>query len=110
MKPFHRSSRSCSLCSLQYDPLIQPALLRHEIQSTAESQRTTASARYNAASILAGQDNRVLVIVGPCSIHSPEQALDYAKLLKEKIPSWPNLLVIMRAYLCVYPGLLCVSC
>jgi len=52
----------------------------------------------------------VLVIVGPCSIHSPEQALDYAKLLKEKIPSWPNLLVIMRAYLCVYPGLLCVSC
>ncbi|KAH9990816.1 3-deoxy-7-phosphoheptulonate synthase [Russula vinacea] len=83
-----------------YDPLIQPALLRHDIRSTPESQRTIASARYHAARILAGHDDRVLVIVGPCSIHSPEQALDYAKLLKEKMPSWPNLLIIMRAYLC----------
>ncbi|KAI0299009.1 3-deoxy-7-phosphoheptulonate synthase [Multifurca ochricompacta] len=81
-----------------YDPLIQPALLRHEIQSTPESQQTIASARYHAARVLAGHDDRVLVIVGPCSIHSPEQALDYAALLKEKIPSWPNLLIIMRAY------------
>ncbi|KAI9455414.1 hypothetical protein F5148DRAFT_392709 [Russula earlei] len=80
------------------DPLIQPALLRHEVRSTAESQRTVASARYSAARVLAGHDDRVLVIVGPCSIHSPDQALDYAKLLNEKIPSWPNLLIIMRAY------------
>ena len=91
----------------QYDPLIQPALLRHEIQSTLESHRTIASARYNAARIVAGHDDRVLVIVGPCSIHSPEQALAYAKLLREKIPTWPNLVIIMRAYLCVHP---CLSC
>ncbi|KAH9976768.1 3-deoxy-7-phosphoheptulonate synthase [Lactifluus volemus] len=83
-----------------YDPLIQPALLRHEIQSTQQSQRTIATARYYAARVLAGHDDRVLVIVGPCSIHSPEQALHYARLLKEGIPSWPNLLIIMRAYLC----------
>lgn len=81
-----------------YDPLIQPALLRHEIQSTSESHHTIASARFNAARIVAGHDDRVLVIVGPCSIHSPEQALAYAKLLKEKIATWPNLLIIMRAY------------
>lgn len=92
----------------QYDPLIQPALLRHEVQSTSESHRTIASARFNAARIVAGHDDRVLVIVGPCSIHSPEQALAYAKLLKEKIPNWPNLLIIMRAYLCVYPNLSCM--
>jgi 3-deoxy-7-phosphoheptulonate synthase len=48
---------------------------------------------------LAGNDDRVLVIVGPCSIHSPEQAIDYAKLLKSKIPEWSNLLIVMRAYL-----------
>ncbi|KZT03323.1 3-deoxy-7-phosphoheptulonate synthase [Laetiporus sulphureus 93-53] len=83
-----------------YDPLVQPALLRHEIQSSAESQKTIALARYNAARILAGQDDRVLVVVGPCSIHSPEQALEYARLLKSKIPEWNNLLIIMRAYLC----------
>ncbi|TFK37676.1 3-deoxy-7-phosphoheptulonate synthase [Crucibulum laeve] len=82
-----------------YDPLVQPALLRHEIVSSQASQKTIASARYNAARILAGQDDRILVIVGPCSIHSPEQALEYAHLLKAKLAEWPNLLIIMRAYL-----------
>ncbi|KAF9460471.1 3-deoxy-7-phosphoheptulonate synthase [Collybia nuda] len=81
-----------------YDPLVQPALLRHEIVSSATSQRTIASARYNAARILAGHDDRVLVVVGPCSIHSPEQAIEYANLLKSKLAEWPNLLIIMRAY------------
>jgi len=81
-----------------YDPLVQPALLRHEIKSTTASQRTIAYARYNAARILAGHDERVLVIVGPCSIHSPQQAIEYAKLLKAKLSSWPNLVIIMRAY------------
>ncbi|KZV62268.1 3-deoxy-7-phosphoheptulonate synthase [Peniophora sp. CONT] len=80
-----------------YEPLVQPALLRHEIPSSA-SQRTVTEARYNAARILAGKDDRVVVIVGPCSIHSPEQALEYAKLLQAKIPQWSNLLIVMRAY------------
>ncbi|KAI0920389.1 hypothetical protein AcV5_010138 [Taiwanofungus camphoratus] len=78
-----------------YDPLVQPALLRHEVVSSSESQNTIASARFAAARILAGQDDRVLVIVGPCSIHSPEQALEYARLLKSKIPTWSNLHIIM---------------
>lgn len=83
----------------QYDPLVQPALLRHEIVSSVNAKRTIAAARFNAARILAGQDDRILVVVGPCSIHSPEQAIEYAKLLKEKIPDWPNLCLIMRSYL-----------
>lgn len=81
-----------------YDPLVQPSLLRHEIQSSPQSQKTIAAARFNAARILAGQDDRVLVIVGPCSIHSPSQALEYAELLKSKMPEWTNLHIIMRAY------------
>jgi len=81
-------------------------LLRHEIQPTPASQLTIASARYNAARILAGQDDRILVIVGPCSIHSAEQAIEYANLLKSKIPSWDNLLIVMRAYLFVFRVLL----
>lgn len=81
-----------------YDPLVQPALLRHEIQSTESSRQTIATARHGAAGILAGEDDRLLVVVGPCSIHSPEQAIEYAKLLKAKIASWPNLLIVMRAY------------
>ncbi|PPQ90291.1 hypothetical protein CVT25_013116 [Psilocybe cyanescens] len=82
-----------------YDPLVQPALLRHEITSTTNAKKTIASARYSAARILAGQEDRVLVIVGPCSIHSVDQALEYARLLKAKMADWPHLLIIMRAYL-----------
>jgi 3-deoxy-7-phosphoheptulonate synthase len=83
----------------QYDPLVQPALLLHEIVSCTEAKKTIATARYGAARILAGQDDRVLVVVGPCSIHSPAQAIEYAKLLKAKMAELPNLLIIMRAYL-----------
>ena len=90
-----------SLMLCQYDPLVQPALLRHDIKSSPKAQTTIASARFNAARVLAGHDDRVLVIVGPCSIHSTEQAMEYARLLKEKMSTWPNLLIVMRAYLCV---------
>ncbi|KAF9238386.1 3-deoxy-7-phosphoheptulonate synthase [Melanogaster broomeanus] len=83
----------------QYDPLVQPALLRHEITPSDNSRLTIAAARYSSARVLAGQDDRLLIIVGPCSIHSPEQAVEYAKLLKAKIPDWDNLLIVMRAYL-----------
>ncbi|KAF8954425.1 hypothetical protein BDZ97DRAFT_1976406 [Flammula alnicola] len=82
-----------------YDPLVQPALLRHEITSSTNAKRTIASARYNAARILAGQDDRLLVVVGPCSIHSPQQAMEYAHLLKSKMAEWPHLVIVMRAYL-----------
>ncbi|KAF8966946.1 3-deoxy-7-phosphoheptulonate synthase [Flammula alnicola] len=81
-----------------YDPLVQPALLRHEITSSTNAKRTIASARYNAARILAGQDDRLLVVVGPCSIHSPQQAMEYAHLLKSKMAEWPHLVIVMRAY------------
>ena len=82
-----------------HQELVQPALLRHEIRSTTQSQTTIAAARFIAARILAGQDDRVIVVVGPCSIHSAEQAIEYAHLLRAKMPSWPNLHIVMRAYL-----------
>lgn len=78
---------------------MQPALLRHEIVSSPESLHTIASARFAAARINAGKDDRLIVVVGPCSIHSTAQAIEYAHLLKQKMPEWPNLLIVMRAYL-----------
>lgn len=83
---------------LGYDPLVQPALLRHEVTSSENSRNTIAYARHTAARINAGEDDRLIVVVGPCSIHSPEQAMEYAQLLRSKIPDWKNLLIIMRAY------------
>ena len=85
--------------TVQYDPLIQPALIRHEIKTSQNAQATITRARWDASRIIAGEDDRIIVVVGPCSIHSPEQALEYAKMLKEDIPKWDGLLIIMRAYL-----------
>ena len=58
-------------------------------------RQVIARARYAAARIIAGHDDRLVVIVGPCSIHSTEQAMTYAKLLKEAMPKWDGLLIIM---------------
>ncbi|PVG00086.1 putative phospho-2-dehydro-3-deoxyheptonate aldolase, tyrosine-inhibited [Serendipita vermifera] len=84
---------------LGYEPLVQPALLKSEITSSPESRRTVARGRHGAASIIAGKDDRVLVIVGPCSIHDSSQALEYARLLKSKIDNWDALHIVMRTYL-----------
>ena len=84
---------------IQYDPLLQPALIKHEIVSSPSSRSTIARARFESSRIISGLDDRVLVIIGPCSIHNPEQALEYARRLKEKMAEWPNLLIIMRSYL-----------
>lgn len=84
-----------------YDPLVQPALIRHELPSPAASQSTIAQARFAASRIIAGQDDRLIVIVGPCSIHSAAQAIEYAELLKAELPKLDGLLIIMRAYLYV---------
>ncbi|KIJ53212.1 hypothetical protein M422DRAFT_155409 [Sphaerobolus stellatus SS14] len=87
-----------NISTAQYEPLMQPALIKHRIVASPRSQQTIARARYEAARVIKGADDRLLVVVGPCSIHSPEQALEYAHLLKEKMADFPNLLIIMRSY------------
>ncbi|KAJ4393541.1 3-deoxy-7-phosphoheptulonate synthase [Gnomoniopsis smithogilvyi] len=82
------------------DPLIQPALLIQEIPVTENSLQTVLKGRRDAAEIVMGQNDRLLVVVGPCSIHDPATALEYAdrlKALSEKLSD--DLCIIMRAYL-----------
>ena len=77
------------------------ALLSHW-QQTARSRETVSQARSEAAAIVQDQDplDRIIVIVGPCSIHDPPAALEYAeRLLKLKEQYRGELLLIMRAYL-----------
>lgn len=56
------------------------------------------STRNEIVDILNGKSHKKLAIVGPCSIHSPDEALDYVKMLKTKIESWPNLVIVFRSY------------
>ncbi len=57
------------------------------------------SARKTIANIIAGEDKRLLVVVGPCSIHDPEAAMEYAhKLVKLKDQFKDELFIVMRVY------------
>jgi 3-deoxy-7-phosphoheptulonate synthase len=85
---------------LGQDPLIQPALLISEIPMSDAALQTVVKGRKDAANIIMGRSDRLLVIVGPCSIHDPTMALEYCQRLKalaEKLSD--DLCIVMRAYL-----------
>ncbi|KAK2796707.1 Phospho-2-dehydro-3-deoxyheptonate aldolase amt16 [Onygenales sp. PD_10] len=99
---FPHLSLADSLKVRGYNPLTPPNLLQHEIPQTEASKRTVLSSREECAAVVNGQDplNRLLVIIGPCSIHDPEAAMDYCNrllALKEKYKN--ELLIVMRSYL-----------
>ena len=64
-------------------PLLSPALLRHELPIDSVVAETVTRARAEVVDILDGRDDRLIVVVGPCSIHDPDAALDYAHRLAE---------------------------
>jgi len=85
---------------LGQDPLIPPALLISEVPMPDEALQTVVKGRRDAADVIMGRNNRLLVIVGPCSIHDPATAIEYAnrlKALSDKLSE--DLVVVMRAYL-----------
>ena len=70
-----------------------------ELPVTESAARTTFEARREIRRVLEGEDTRAIVVVGPCSIHDPEAALDYARRLapvRERLAG--DLLVVMRVY------------
>jgi 3-deoxy-7-phosphoheptulonate synthase len=80
-------------------PLIAPAVLMDDLPETSEGAKLVSKARTTATEILQGQDDRLLAVVGPCSIHDPEAAIEYAKKLKPLADRLSgDLLVIMRVY------------
>ncbi|KAI9757291.1 MAG: 3-deoxy-7-phosphoheptulonate synthase [Chaenotheca gracillima] len=85
---------------LGYDPLIPPQLLQAEIPAPASALHTVLSGRRDAINIITGKSDRLLVICGPCSIHDPANAVEYAGRLKELSERLSDdLCIIMRAYL-----------
>ena len=79
--------------------LITPNDVISEYPLTDEISKLVYGTRNEASQILHGKDDRVIVVCGPCSIHDPESALEYAHLLKDAKDSLnTNLLIIMRVY------------
>ncbi len=81
------------------DTLPTPSEVENEHPLTDSIPQQIAESRKQAEDILAGRDSRLLVVVGPCSIHDPEAGLDYARRLKEKADQHKdNLHIVMRTY------------
>jgi 3-deoxy-7-phosphoheptulonate synthase len=80
-------------------PLVAPRYLKSEEQISDTAMQTVLENREIVKRILAGQDDRLMVIVGPCSIHDQVAALDYARRLQRVARVVKDkLLVIMRVY------------
>lgn len=80
-------------------PLISPALLQDEMPMPAAAQALVETARADMSAVLAGRDDRLIAVVGPCSIHDHDQAIEYAQRLRVLAAELaPELLVVMRVY------------
>lgn len=79
--------------------LVTPTSLRNTVPISGRARHTVSRARSDIARVLRGRDDRLLVLVGPCSVHSPESALVYAGKLADLAHRFSDsLLVVMRAY------------
>jgi 3-deoxy-7-phosphoheptulonate synthase len=82
-----------------YEPLLSPAALLHELPLGETQQETVAKTRAEVRAVLDGADDRLLVVTGPCSVHDPKAALEYAgrlSELRERLSD--DLLIVMRVY------------
>lgn len=81
------------------DPLISPQQLKDEFPLTEASATTVSESRTALNRILNGEDDRLVVVVGPCSIHNIDSALEYAEKLKAVADDVSEtMLIIMRVY------------
>lgn len=83
-------------------PLTPPDLLQHEIRQPPKSKETVLAGREESGAVVQNTDpnRRLLVVVGPCSIHDPSMALEYCdRLLELKKKYEQDLVIVMRSYL-----------
>ncbi len=79
--------------------VVAPEVIHKQFPSTEDARKTVTETRQAIHNVLSGQDDRMVVIIGPCSIHDPDAAKEYAGLIKtarEKLEK--DLLIVMRVY------------
>jgi 3-deoxy-7-phosphoheptulonate synthase len=95
----HDTTRIDDLRIRAVRPLITPALLEEWLPVGPAAEALVESSRAAISRVLHGHDDRLVVVVGPCSIHDHDQALAYAQGLKAQADALADdLLVVMRVY------------
>lgn len=84
---------------VEIEPLPTPAQVLADMPLSETAQRVVVESRDAIRGVLHGRDDRLLVIVGPCSVHDPRAALDYARRLSALNGELKDeLLIVMRVY------------
>lgn len=95
----HDSTRIDGVRISAVRPLISPALLLDELPASPAVQSLVEHNRKSIADVLHGEDDRLVVVVGPCSIHDHAQAIEYATRLAATAEALQeDLLIVMRVY------------
>jgi 3-deoxy-7-phosphoheptulonate synthase len=80
-------------------PLLPPAILMEELPADDEVRRRVSQHRTDIGRVLSGEDDRLIAVVGPCSIHDPVAGLEYARGLQAAAEELRDeLIVVMRVY------------
>ncbi len=83
----------------RFRPLLPPAILLEECPLSETGSVTVTRGRSEAVRILRGEDDRLIVVVGPCSVHDPRAGLDYAQCLRKLADEVAGeLCIVMRVY------------
>jgi 3-deoxy-7-phosphoheptulonate synthase len=91
--------RLSDLHVLRFEPLATPASVLAEVRITDAAAATVEAGRQELRNAMAGQDDRLVVIAGPCSIHEADSAVEYARRLTALRDTCADrLIVVMRAY------------
>ncbi|MDR0535502.1 MAG: 3-deoxy-7-phosphoheptulonate synthase [Puniceicoccales bacterium] len=84
---------------LKRRPLTAPAILLEELPQSSDAVGRVCDARAQIGAIVNGRDDRLVVIAGPCSVHDPHAAIEYATRLTAPAARYADdLLIVMRAY------------
>ena len=94
-----RAKEIDNLHIIGYEELPTPGALKNDFSLKGDALKTVKRGHRQVKSILNRDDMRLIVVVGPCSIHNPEEAIKYAKLLKPLADELAeDLLILMRVY------------
>jgi len=95
----HDTTRIDDLRIRAVRPLLTPALLEERLPATEAVEAVVERSRQAIADVLHGRDDRLVVVIGPCSIHDHDQAMEYARRLKvEADRLGQDLVIVMRVY------------